>query len=419
MANIFRSSASLRQANPHAFDFIPPAKHQKILDHTSDYDAAPDLQRGLDQAKGRRFDIPGGQFVCAKPVVQKIGTQIYGGGTQERAANNSPKTGTRIVPPPSIAGYPGSRWFDVNGSDPTDYKPLWVVGGPNCGLHDIAFEQPRTGVNRLDCGLFIATVYKTGLYNVQTLGGWKDAGCRIDNTGSPLNTTLTALHPEIIYSGGNQELTTIDCNFVGIRGLRIQGTTRNPDDYPVASDWVWGYAGGSDLTFVGTRFDNSNTEGNVGEQDVWGAPIFIDSATKSNATNTIQGQRFIGCNFRSDDSKYTIRLNRANRVEFIACYAECEDDPSTPNRFEITSNTGNVTILGGDYAKLRWWKNDVDSGVSCYEPPPTNNSNNNYNYDNITFLNNAGKFKLPILRTSDAQIGEFYRSSNNVLQRQS
>lgn len=412
MTTVFRSSASLRQAFPHAFDFIPPKKHQKILDHTSDYDAAPDLNKGLKQATGRRFDIPGGQLMCAQPVIQPIGTQIYGGGTQERALSNSRKTGTRIVPPPSVAGYPGARWFDVDGADTTSYKPLWVVGGPNCGLHDIAFEQPRTGAERIDCGLFIATVYKVGLYNVQTLGGWRDAGCRIDETGSTTNTTMINLHPEITYSAGAQEITAIDCNFVGIRGLRVQGTTRDPNAY-TDETWVWGTAGGSDLTFVGTRFDNSNTEGNVGEQDVYGAALWIDAATKSNSTNTIQGQRFIGCNFRSDDSKYNIFLDRCNRVEFTNGYHETEDDPSDPKRFEISSRTGKVVILGGNYAKMRWWKDNVDSGVSCASPPP------NPAYSNITYLNDKGDLKLPPLKTEDAQIGEIYRNSNNVLQRQS
>lgn len=400
------SHSSLRQANPHAFDFIPPGKHRKILDHTSDYPAASDLQKGFNQAQGRKFDVPGGRYMIDQTVTMRTGTQLRGGGTQERALSNSPKTGTQFVPPPDLSGFIGQRWFDVaDVGDPVDYKPLLVVGGPQCSIQDFATVAPRTGPGRLDCGIFVATVYQTYMSNVQTLGGWKDAGLRLDNSAQPDNVLMTGLHPDIVYSRGLQEFTAIGCNFVGVRGVRLQGTTR-PGNYPADTDWYWGGAGASDITFVGTRFDNSNTEGNVGEQDVYGAALWIDAATNSNPFNAVQGQRFIGCNFRTDDSKYNVFLDRCNRVEFFGCYHETEEDPSEPyGRFETSSRTGSVLIVGGYLAKINWWRDNADSSVPARDPPP---------YDNMTFLNYEGDFKLPILPDSAVGIpkGSFYRESS-------
>ena len=119
-------------------------------------------------------------------------------------------------------------------------------------------------------------------------------------------------------------------------GIKIQGSTRNPDSYNEPTDstnpWIWGWGGASDIVF-----NSGRTSG-----------ISLDGAIK-NAAKTIQGQRFIAVDSRvNGESGVLLNIDRAHRVDFISGYGEPNPSSGTA-KMNFTGNTGKCNFVFSDY----------------------------------------------------------------------
>jgi hypothetical protein len=303
-------------------------------DGTSDDTAA--FQAALKVGAGRRVYIPKGVYLISSTLIIPPGTSVFGDGNSDAWGETD---GIGTVLKNTGAGTP-ARWTDIDGNDRTDFKPFLVFGGNEISLSRLSLVCDSS--NRWDAAIFVPCVKRCSIDSVDTSGPWREAGLYLDATWSSTNMTLRQLHPEIVPSTGMNEFSATHCYLRGLWGVKVQGTTRNPDDYP--DSFVWGWGGTSDLSFVDCRF---GSDGPSAERKTDGGCYKHDAAI-ANSAKAGQGHNFVNCSFRTG-SKYMIYLDRSNRDMFVNCYGETISSWTSagnpPARFEVTSRTGYVSKI--------------------------------------------------------------------------
>lgn len=321
---------------------------------TDDSDA---IQAAFDFAKGRKVVLGAGIHGIAKHIHLRKGTTLVGAGPDEQwnsgvASGEGSGLATIIE---AIGAGVGSRWTDIDGSDPATFKP-GLIPGAGCSLE--GFTVRNIGATAWDAGIYLPGSSRVAIRRVNTIGKWDKGGLYIDSTWGVGNTTLTTLHPEIEQPGGCFEITAQDCWFRGRGGLTVQGTTRNPDSFTDA-EWVWNPAGTSDLNFMNCRFESDRWYIDETTRKARGHAYLHDAATKSNPSKVGQGHFFNACYFRTA-SLHSIKLDRSNRDMFINCYGETNVSTFTPrSRIEVSSNTGIWSMIN-DAIVAPLWKDGVE-----------------------------------------------------------
>ncbi|MCL7748046.1 tail fiber domain-containing protein [Halalkalibacter alkaliphilus] len=289
------------------------------------------IQKALIAGAGRTVIFPKGRFIISKTLIIPSGTYISGENTYDTWDGEN--IGTSIIT--SGTGNP-QRWTDIDGND-KKISPALVLGGNEIKIENLTVE---CNSYRWDVAIFVPSVKRTFFYNVDTVGPWKVAGIYLDATWSDRNKTLTSLHPNISPSTGMNEFHAESCFFRGLWGVVVQGTTRNPERYET-NQWIWGWGGTSDLSFVNCRM-GSNSPSSERRND---GGCFKHDAAMKNAAKAGQGHNFINCTFRTG-SKYMIYLDRSNRDTFVNCYGETISNWEHGNAvFAVTSHTGEIARL--------------------------------------------------------------------------
>lgn len=234
------------------------------------------------------------------------------------------------------------KWTDITGSDAATFTPLVVMGSSDTELRNMTL---KTATSPWSAGAFVPSTRRNRFVNVDILGPFSAGGLYIDATWSKKNSPVPATdipYTPVSSDTGANEISVIDCFLEGLWGLRVQGTTRNPQDYPNVDDWIWAWGGTSDLSVIGCRLGSSSSIP-METRVLDGGCYKHDAAIKNNA-NAGQGHNFVNCSFRTT-SKYMVKLDRSNRDTFVNSYAETIDNGVTPAEFAITSNTGEVSLV--------------------------------------------------------------------------
>ena len=347
---------------PHLFEFIPSAQHAAILNGTSSYDATGDINTALLAAAGSTLLFPRGVIMARGVLKVWPGTIVQGAGKHD-SWDQIGETGTCIDVIDSADPWLGAgRWTDIDGNDPTDFKPSFVAMGNEVQFRDISVRSPYSE-NRGDAGFFFPAVKQCSVTNIATLGPWQ-SGLYLDATWGNNNQTLKDVQPDVVPSQGMNEFSAFHVNLQGVRPLNIQGTTRDLTQEPNPGTWAQG--GTSDIVFVGGQMRPRG----ITAQEVWddGRAISIDAAI-NNGAQAGQGIRFFGVAPRGRAANHTVFLDRCNRVEFVACYGEGIGSPQRPGFFgkvETSTRTGTVVFIGGAFGGCEVWRNgSVISGGSA------------------------------------------------------
>ena len=363
-----------------------------VLDYGADptgiADSADAIQAANDAAEvdGNAVFFPAGTYLSSKTLICK--TPWYGVNTENYWQADG--TGTIIV---ATGAGNGAQWTDIGGGqDVALFTPLIVLGRPDLTLRDFTVKYATTA---WDAGIFIPALRRIQITNVDCIGNWAEGGLYLDATWSDLNTTLTTLHPEINADTGLNEINVQGGLFQGETwGIRLQGTNRNPDDYP--SGWVWSYGGASDIVFLACRTVN----------------IYIDAAV-NNAAKAVQGIRFYSVDTRTGSRENMIYIDRANRVEVYGSYGETSSGTA---KVSFTSNTGYVTFYGGRYINNLVYLNGVSTGaVLSSAPIPSIPNLSFYAYDGAVFLGHGVNLNGANVYPSTDNTGSLGSSSLNWL----
>jgi hypothetical protein len=245
----------------------------------------------------------------------------------------------------------GARWTDIG--DPDDdplfadnmnFKPMFVYGGNGIWMKNLSLVTDQA--NPWSAAIFAPSVRQCGTEDIYAYRHWTDAAIYLDATWSSRNTMLMELHPEVVPSLGMNEFTNIRGLFRGLRGLRIQGSRRDPSLYPGAS-MLWAPAGTSDITSYATRFAGDNQ---VPGYDTIGASFWSDHRV-GNTGGVGQGHNFVACYFRTA-GKYNVWLDHSGRDHFQGCYGETTNNLAGYVGFRIGLGTVNCfrdmdSISGG------------------------------------------------------------------------
>ena len=341
---------------------------------TDDY-AAITAANTAAAASGNSIFFPVGVYLSSQTLICQ--TPWFGVNTE----NYWDADGTGTIIKATGAGI-GAKWTDINGSDAATFKPLVVVGRPDITIRDLTLKHDATAWS---AGLFIPGLRRVQLTNVDCIGDWTEGGLYLDATWSSTNTTLTSIHPEILADDALNEINVQGGLYQGTTwGIRLQGTTRNPDDY-TEEQWVWCPGGASDVVFMASRT----------------VSISIDAAIK-NAAKTVQGIRFYSVDTRAATRPDMMNFDRANRVEIYGSYGETTSGTA---KVSFTSRTGYVTFYGGRYTNNLVYLNGVSTGaVLSSAPIPSIPNLSFYAYDGQVFLGHG-------VNLSDANV---YPSTDNT-----
>lgn len=242
----------------------------------------------------------------------------------------------------------GSRWTDETGTDSSSYTPFIVQSRSELAIYDMTIYCYST--NRWNAGIFCPGVRRQTFVRCNVLGWWADAGIRVDATWSALNNTLTSLHPEVETDLGCNEYLFENCFITGLRGIRVQGTTRASTTTP----FIWAPGGTSDHNHYGCRI---GTEGPVDEKLANGAGYWHD-AVIPNTAGAGQSINFTDTSIRVS-AKYAMYLDHSNMVRMSHTYAETTSSWASTYGAAInacTDNTGAV-VMWPDANGHRWYKN--------------------------------------------------------------
>ena len=291
-------------------------------------------------AAGKRLYFPAGVYVSTDYLLIRV--KAFGEGRAN--AWDGVDGGTLLRP--SGAGT-GRLWTDIDGTDASTFKPFIVLGRNYAALEDMTIDD---GASPWSAGVFIPGTRRNALRRVDILGTWDQAGLYLDATWSKYNSTLTALYPDVESDAGPLEFHADSCSLLGGKwGVRVEGTTRDPDSYgadpTVVGGFVWGYGGASDTVFMACRISSSGTLGN---RQAGGGSVRISGAIK-NAAKALQTIWFYGCALRTY-SKYTADLAVCNRVGFIGGYAETT---ASDLGFDAALNVTTPTVSGYGVVSLR------------------------------------------------------------------
>ena len=302
------------------------------------------IQAALNAAEGKTLLIPKGIYLVSSTLIIKEGTRIIGSGKSDLWDEDYTK-GTVLQ---TTGSGNAQVWTDIAAGTDSTQTPCLVAGGNGIYVENLTIY---TASNNWSIGLFFPCVKQCGFKKI-SVRGFTNACIYLDATWSNLNTTLTGstlsgeLASNLIKtSTGMNEFYGEDFyargNTGGLTdyGIKIQGSTRNPDSYndpdAISNPWVWGWGGASDVVFNKGRTDG----------------IKLDGAIK-NAAKAIQGIRFIAVDSRiasnSSGEGKMIDIDRANRVDFISGYGEVYTNGHT-GRIDFTGNTGFVNFSFSDY----------------------------------------------------------------------
>lgn len=298
------------------------------------------VQEAYNYSKGRTLFVPEGRYYITETIIKPDGVMDYGAGKYDYWANNR-DVGTIFVT--SGPGNP-KRWTDIDGADPSDDTPMFVMGGN--GVHSHGITLITEGATPWSAGWFAPCVKQCGLHDCQAFG-FTDGCVYLDATWSDRNTTLKNLHPAVNPSTGMNEFTVEGCWFIasslGGFAVKIQGTTRSGTSVATASEWLWGYGGTSDIRLSNCRWSGRHASGGEFSHD---AQLFGANAYG-------QGVSIHDCGFRGSGSGFAVKLDRSNRIIFTACYGE--EVGTGVHAFSVTSRTK----LGVDGITLRQDKLNV------------------------------------------------------------
>ncbi len=307
------------------------------------------IQAALDQIRPTGGVVNGGkgdlQLKGVSPIYIPEGVTLEFWGPENPWDPSSSVPCSRVITgdPDSVGGYAGARWTDIDGgsTDKTNFRPLFVYETSSSRLENVTIID-NTG--KWDCPIFVPALKRVSGHRITTRGLWKEcAGPYLDATWSDINTTLKTLHPSIKADAGLNECIFTESFFKGIWGLKLKGTTRNPDDY-TNSTWLWSWGGCSDITIFGIRF---STDEDISQsiRNTDGGSIYIDAGIK-NYTSAANRIWFNNCSFRVVSTRYNVYLDNASTIQFSQCSGESIG--SNPNwvtlnaPFYVTDNTTNV-----------------------------------------------------------------------------
>ena len=312
------------------------------------HDDTEAIQAALDAGRGKTVFIPAGLYLISKTLIARTGSSIIGAGYVD-FWNSNYESGTVLR-----TNGPGNpaKWTDIYEGDETTETPLLVAGGNGIWVEGITLQT--TNDNLWSIGLFYPSVKQCGFSRVSSFG-FNNAPIYLDVTWSDRNETLKTLHPDIESSAGMNEFygESFYAHAGGASssiGLKIQGTTRDPDNYASTDDWLWGYGGASDVVFMKGRSNG----------------IWVDGRIKGNSLDCIQGIRFICVDSRTGSRKTMIHIGRATRVDFIGGYGE--PTPGVTARAEFYSYTGSVNFLFTEY-RADTYLDDVATGYRLTNGP--------------------------------------------------
>ena len=297
------------------------------------------IQNALNEAgtKEKNLYVPAGTYLITTTLYIPAGVRVIGEGKYNNWSTSTQVKGTIFKTSGTLTGV---RWTDITGSDATDDTPLLVAKGNGVYLENLTL---LTESNNWSIGVLFPCVKQCGFSGLQVFG-FTDAGVYLDATWSDRNTTLKNLHTSISPSSGMNEFVGRDfwieskSDTATSYGIKIQGSTRDPDDY-ATDDWLWGWGGTSDIVFEKGRLSN----------------FLMDAAIK-NTAKAGQGVRFVNVDFRAGSRTNVLKLDRANRVEFFGGYSESNTDA----KITFTGNTASAAFYGGHWitAKINFIPKD-------------------------------------------------------------
>ncbi|UQQ51958.1 tail fiber domain-containing protein [Enterobacter roggenkampii] len=299
---------------------------------------------------GMTLTFPACHAVITKTILKKAnwaGAGPLDSWRREAPDDNIVFNGRGTLLTPYGAGN-GSRWTDETGTDSSSYTPFIVQSRSELAIYDMTLYCYAS--NRWNAGIFCPGVRRQTFVRCNVLGWWADAGIRVDATWSALNNTLTSLHPEVETDLGCNEYLFENCFITGLRGIRVQGTTRASTTTP----FIWAPGGTSDHNHYGCRL---GTEGPVDEKLANGAGYWHD-AVIPNTAGAGQSINFTDTSIRVS-AKYAMYLDHSNMVRMSHTYAETISSWVSMYGAAInacTSNTGAV-IMWPDANGQRWYKN--------------------------------------------------------------
>lgn len=156
-----------RDHPPHPFEFIPAIRHAAIINGTSTYDCADDIQAMLNgwtpaNVGGGIIDIPKGVYCVSKPILLVNWVTLRGGGRGTQFFALAGHTGpnmfvgssdpTKVLPTPSAMFNQRLESFDINANAQANiayviYAPSW---NEKCGLRDIMARKVPAGFLDVD-----------------------------------------------------------------------------------------------------------------------------------------------------------------------------------------------------------------------------------------------------------------------------
>lgn len=306
------------------------------------------IQAALDAGRGNTVFIPAGVYLVSRTLIARTGSKIVGSGMVDYWGADM-TLGTVIK---TVGSGNPAIWTDIYEGDETQETPMLVAGGN--GIFFEGFTLTTEGDTPWSIGLFFPSVKQCGYSRINAFY-FTNAPIYLDVTWSDRNEYLKGLHPDIEPSHGMNEF--YGENFFAAAGgthasigLKIQGTTRNPDDYASTDDWLWGWGGASDIVFMKGRANG----------------IWVDGRIKGNSGNVIQGIRFICVDSRTGNRETMIHVGYASRVDFIGGYGEAT--PGVTAKAEFYSYTGQVNFLFTEYRADTYF-DDVATGARLTNGP--------------------------------------------------
>jgi len=324
--NRTETGATIKVTNDKLKEFISVNDFGAVGDYSNDDTTA--IQNALNAAgtAEKNVYVPAGTYKITSTLYIPAGVRVIGEGKYNNWSTSTQVKGTVFKTSGILTGV---RWTDITGSDAADDTPLFVAKGNGVYLENLTL---LTESNNWSIGILFPCVKQCGFSGLQVFG-FTDAGVYLDATWSDRNTTLQGLHASISPSSGMNEFVGRDfwinskSDTAESYGIKIQGSTRDPDDY-ATDDWLWGWGGTSDIVFEKGRLSNFS----------------MDAAIK-NAAKAGQGVRFVNVDIRAGSRTNVLKLDRANRVEFFGGYSESNSDA----KITFTGNTASASFYGGHW----------------------------------------------------------------------
>jgi hypothetical protein len=346
------TGAQTRTVANKLYEFVSVKDFGAVGDGVTDDTAA--IQAAFDSGAENIY-FPQGEYGISDTLILPKGVRITGANTNNYWQDQTSGSVLKAISVPA-----GARWTDIDGSDPTNFTPMLVLGGSECVVENLALVCSVTYT--WDVGIFLPCVRRTIVENVNVTGPWAVAAYYMDLTWSDRNTTLGALHPTVESDRGANENTVSNCMLRGKWAIRIKGTDRDPATAGfTAATWPFGWGGASDFVAVNCRLSNDGVSN--GQTDA--GAVYISAYGTIDGINRFRfhSMRFMYCSVRYT-GKYAAFLDYCNSVSFIGCKGEYT--PSGDGFFNTTSNTGYCGRIQDSIARTNISVNDDNLGRDAY-----------------------------------------------------